>query len=253
MGCTSFKEYKRSTGSIEARSEIIFDSIKGFYESNEKKLPNRIRELFSCIPSHRKETQKLDLKFVTMSDTNLQAICLILPKFENCVYLNLWKAALGDAGCSKLAGILHSFTSLKFLSLADNKISSVGLLLISHNFHHFSKLENLELFLNPFKSAGGDILAKSLFHLVNLKKLVLDDCELTSKPVKTLLKVFSKLIYIERISLNYNDLHDFSSESFKTLLSPLNSLKMLSIENTGTSESCFNSLHSSFPSILISY
>ena len=252
MGCTSFKAKTKFEKQEDSMPEIICCSMAEFLETNRKKLPKRIKDLFPAQQDIKELTSTLDLKFVTLNELSLQAVCLTFPAYKHCLYLNLWKSSLGDSGCQKIAAIIKSFGQLKYLSLADNKISSVGLTYLCISFENISHLESLELFLNPFKDSGGGILASHIKNLACLKKIVLDDCELTSKSLKSLFTSFSQTPKIERVSLNYNDFKGLTIDELKTLLSSMPSLKLLYAENTGINEADFGALHQSFPDILIS-
>ena len=252
MGCSNIKTKRKFEKREDNTPEIICHTMGEFLETNKKQLPKRIKDLFPAQQEKKELTSTLDLKFVTLNELSLQAVCLTFPTYKHCLYLNLWKSSLGDSGCQKIAGIIRSFSQLKYLSLADNKISSIGLTYLCISFESISLLESLELFLNPFKDIGGDILANHIKNLTCLKKIVVDDCEFTSKSIKNLFTSFSQIPKIERVSLNYNDFKGLTIDEIKTLLSSLATLKLLYVENTGINETDFVALHQSFPSILIS-
>jgi Leucine-rich repeat (LRR) protein len=252
MGCPNIRSKNRFEKGKESTTRNICYSVIGFLETYRKSLPKKIQDLFPVYQDKNDLSFTLDLKFVTLNDLSLQAVCLTFPAYKQCLYLNLWKSSLGDSGCEKIAPIIKGFSQLKYLSLADNKISSVGLTYLCMIFEDICSLESLELFLNPFKDNGGNILADNIKSLPNLKKIVLDDCELTQKSITQLLTSFSHSGKIERVSLNFNDFSGISIEEIKLLVSSIKSLKLLYIENTGINEADFIAIHQSFPSILIS-
>ena len=252
MGCPSFKSKNRFEKGKDSPTRNIYYSVIGFLETYRKSLPKKIQDLFPVYQDKNNLSFTLDLKFVTLNDLSLQAVCLTFPAYKHCLYLNLWKSSLGDSGCQKISSVIKGFTQLKYLSLADNKISSVGITYLCMIFEEISSLESLELFLNPFKDSGGDILADNLKNLANLKKIVLDDCELTQTSITRLFSSFSHPGTIERVSLNFNDFNGIPIEEIKLLVSSIKSLKLLYIENTGINETDYIALHQSFPGILIS-